>query len=109
MNPELKKNLLNADTYKRLAFMVIFAIVYGIVELVIYAVAIAQFFILLFKGELNVELKTFGGAMATYLYDITRFLVFDTEHLPFPFEPWKYSTPAQETPSKEPNDDDMSA
>lgn len=101
MNPETKNNLLNADTYKRLAFMVIFILIFGIVELVIYAIALGQIIHLLFRGTHQEEVKAIGTSVSSYTYDIVKFLTFDTEHLPFPFEPWKYSKKEDEPKNKE--------
>ena len=104
MTPETKTNLLNVETYKRLAFMVIFVIIFAIVELVVYAVAIAQFFVLLFTGTYHAELKAVAKSVSLYLFDIVKFITFDSEHLPFPFEPWSYSEVKEEVKEEEKTD-----
>lgn len=104
MSEEMKNNLLNIKTYQRLALMLIFVVIYGIVELIIYAIAIFQWGVLLFTGKLYANLKEFGAAIAAYLYDIVKFLTFETEHLPFPFESWHYNEPKEER--EEPKNED---
>ncbi len=102
MNPQLKEHLLNIKTWQRFALMLIFVLIYGIVELIVYAVAIFQFGVLLFTGALHENLKSFGSAISAYLYDIVKFLTFESEHLPFPFESWHYSEEtSQQAPKKE--------
>ena len=60
MDPELKTNLLNFETYKRFALMLIFVLIYSIVELIIYATAIFQILHLLITGKMHTELKRFA-------------------------------------------------
>jgi hypothetical protein len=104
MNEDLKKHLLNIETFQRLALMVLFVLIFTVVKLVIYAVAIFQLLHLLFTGSTHDELKTFGSSLSIFTFDITKFLTFDTEELPFPFKPW----PSQEEAHKKPVHQDES-
>ena len=88
MNEDIKKNLLNIEAFQRLALMVLFILVFAVVELVIYAIALFQIIYLLFTGDIHEELKRFATALSTYVFDITKFLTFSSEVLPFPFQPW---------------------
>jgi hypothetical protein len=45
-----------------------------------------QFFSVLFTAETNKPLVTFGQSLATYTYQIVRYLTFNTEQRPFPFD-----------------------
>jgi len=88
MNEDLKKNLLNLEAFQRFAFMVLFSLVFLVVKLVVFAIAIFQLLHLLFTGNLHEELKTFAYSISIYVYDITKYLTFDSEELPFPFKAW---------------------
>ncbi len=109
MNDDLKQNLLNLSAYKRLGVMVVFVLIFSIVELIIYAVALFQILFLLFTGSTHTELKKFAQAISAYLFDIVKFLTFDTEQMPFPFESWNYDqsgSPKKEEPKSETKKDD---
>jgi hypothetical protein len=49
------------------------------------AVVVLGFLWLLFTGEVNRELRQVGQALATYLFQITRYLTLNTDDKPFPF------------------------
>jgi len=102
MNEELKKNLLNIEVFQRFAFMVLFSLIFLVVKLVVFAVAIFQLLHLLFTGKLHEELKSFAYSISIYVYDITKYLTFDSEELPFPFKAWPVKDKEEET--KEPKD-----
>lgn len=85
MNEKTKVTLTNLDTWKRGLFMVVFAMISGVAKLIVTLVAIFQFVTLLFKGQTNKTMIPFGQNLSTYLYQITLFLTFKTDHMPFPF------------------------
>jgi len=74
--------------WKRALFMVLFAIIYSIVEIVIVLVAVFQFFCVLITGERNRQVLDFGQDLCAYVYEILRFETFNSERLPFPFAEW---------------------
>ncbi len=82
----LEKNLKAKPTWMRLIFMVVFYLIAGLASMVASAVVILGFFWVLFTGEANAHLKRFGAGLATYISDIVRFLTYNTETKPFPFE-----------------------
>lgn len=88
MNEDLKKNLLNIEAFQRFAFMLLFVLVFMVVKLVVFAIAVFQLLHLLFTGSLHHELKNFAYSISIYVYDITKYLTFDSEELPFPFKAW---------------------
>lgn len=116
MNEDLKKNLLNIDAFQRLALMVLFVLIFTVVKLVVYAVAIFQLLHLLITGDTHQELKNFGKSLSIFVFDITKYLTFDTEDLPFPFQAWPTQDqetaqkPAKkDTPSADADEDEMHA
>lgn len=85
MNEKTKATLTNVDTWKRGLFMVVFAIISGVAKLIVTLVAVFQFVTLLFKGQANAAVIPLGQNLSTYLYQITLFLTFKTDEMPFPF------------------------
>ena len=93
MNEKTKATLTNTDTWKRGLFMVVFSIISGVAKLIVTLVAIFQFVTLLFKGQINNAVIPLGQNLSTYLYQITLFLTFKTDEMPFPFLPFPDGTP----------------
>lgn len=98
---DLEDNIKSRSTWLRLLFMIVIAIIYGLSRFVVGAVVILQFFWVLFTGETNGRLTGFGQSLATYTYQMVRYLTFNTESRPFPFdEDWPVSTVAHDEPPK---------
>jgi hypothetical protein len=77
--------LTNLDSWKRGLFMIVFAMISGVAKLIVTLVAVFQFVTLLFKGQANAAVIPLGQNLSTYLYQITLFLTFKTDEMPFPF------------------------
>jgi len=91
---EVKENLKSRSTWLRLIFMILFAVLFWIAESVLLVVAVLQFLWKLFSADTNTRLTAFGENLGRYLYQIVRFLTFNTEEMPFPFEDWPGAAPA---------------
>jgi len=85
MNETTKATLTNWETWKRGLFMLVFTMISGVVKLIVTLVAVFQFITLLFKGQVNKAALPFGQNLSTYLYQITLFVTFKTDEMPFPF------------------------
>jgi hypothetical protein len=88
MNEALRSNLMNRETWLRLAYMFLFAIAFGVAELVTVFVVVVQFATKLFTGQVNQRLAEFGEGLSIYFRDIVRFMTFQSEKMPYPFAPW---------------------
>lgn len=73
-------------TWLRALFMLVFMGLYFVSRFVLFAVVLLQFFWLLFSGAVNEQLRALGQALAIYTYQIVRYLTFNTELRPFPFD-----------------------
>ena len=82
----VKENLQTRSTWLRLFFMFVVIFLYAVSRLVVSVVVLLQFFWVLFTGETNKPLETFGQSLATYTYQVIRYLTFNTEERPFPFD-----------------------
>lgn len=88
----------NKTIWIRGLYMLLFLLIHGLVKGVIVAVTVVQFILVAINKAPNEPLRKFGQGISTYLYDITQFLVFNTEHKPFPFDDWRNATPREESP-----------
>ena len=83
---EIVDNLRKPNSWIRLVFMIVFAVVlYLIIAAVILVIMIAQVLFTLLTGSQNTNLKDFSNALAEYTYQILKFLLYGIEDKPFPF------------------------
>ena len=91
----VKENLKRGSTWLRLFFMFVVVILYTVSRVVVSVVVLLQFFWVLLTGETNKPLENFGQSLATYTYQIIRYLTYNTEERPFPFDlDWPAGPPA---------------
>lgn len=95
----VKNNVKSRNTWLRLFYMLVFALIMAVAEFVLAVVVIVQFFTVLLSGERNEKLLGFGADLSLFVYDIWRYLNFVTEDQPFPFGEWRSA--AAEDPSAE--------
>lgn len=88
MNEDTRRNLTDTGIWKRILFMLLFALLYQLAELVLAAVAVIQVLFRLISGETNPRLRDLGHQVSRYVYAIWMYLTFNTEHRPFPFSDW---------------------
>ncbi len=82
----IEKNLKSKPTWLRFLFMVFFMIAFNVAAMVGLLVVVTGFVIVLFTGEPNDKLRKAGQVIATFLSDIVRYLTYNTETKPFPFD-----------------------
>ena len=91
---QLEQNLKRRSTWLRLLFMGVFVALYMITRIVFGAVVVFQFLWVLFTAETNKQLTELGQSLATYTYQIMRYLSFNSEDKPFPFSAeWPKGSP----------------
>ena len=98
MSDDLKENVMDTNIWLRLVFMLLFGVIFGATRLILVTVVAIQFLWVLFSGKRNQQLLSFANQLATFIYQIYRYLSFNTETRPFPFG---------EFPSDEPLIDDI--
>jgi len=81
----IEENIKSRSTWLRLLFMVVFYVLATLTSAVLSVVVVLGFFWVLFTGEKNSQLQQAGQVIAAYLYEIIRYLTFNTEDKPFPF------------------------
>lgn len=91
----IKEHLRSRSTWTRLFFMLVVCLLYAVARVVIIAVVALQFFWVLLTGATNGKLERLGQALATYTYQVIRYLTYNTEERPFPFDAdWPKEPPA---------------
>ncbi len=88
MQEQINENFKKISSWKRIFFMAIFAVIIGLVRILLWAVIFLQIASMLLTGTINVNILNFGQALSSYLYNILLFLTFNSEILPFPFSEW---------------------
>jgi hypothetical protein len=81
----IEENIRSRSTWLRLLFMIAFYAIGTVTTAVLSVVVVLGFLWVLFTGEKNDQLQQAGQVIAGYLYDIVRYLTFNTEDKPFPF------------------------
>lgn len=85
---DLKRHVKDKDTWLRFIYLVVFGVAFYLSILLTFATSIFQFLTKLFSGSSFTGLSEFGGNLATYQSDVTRFLTFASDEKPFPFAPF---------------------
>ncbi len=88
MSTELKAHLRSGDTWKRGLFILLFALLYGIAEVVLWAIILFQFGSQLITGRTNRKLYEFCRGLNAYFYQILQFITYRSELKPYPFSEW---------------------
>ena len=88
MQQEINDNLKKISTWKRIFFMLVFAVIVGLVRILLWAVIFLQVASALLTGEPNKNILDFGRTLSVYLYHIILFLTYNKDSLPFPFSDW---------------------
>ena len=88
MNDEKQLSQPTAGLGERLIYMLLFIICYNIAEIVVAAVVIFQFLHLLIIRDRNENLLRFGAELSRYIYQVLRFLNFNSNEKPFPVGNW---------------------
>ncbi|MBL6929292.1 MAG: DUF4389 domain-containing protein [Rhodospirillales bacterium] len=87
----------NTDTWLRLVFMLLFAVVFQITKWVVFLIAAVQFVFKALTGETQPRIRALGKSLAAYLREMTEFLTFVTEQKPYPWADWP-SKPEEKAP-----------
>jgi hypothetical protein len=71
--------------WKRAAFMLFFLFCFAIAEMILWVVAVAQFFWILFKVSPHPTFSRFSASLAAWVSETVRYLGAATSRKPFPF------------------------
>lgn len=102
METQTKANLGNKGTWLRLIYMILFAVIFNVSELVAAVVVVIQFLFKLLTGKANEQLQNFGQNLAVYFQQMVGFLTYHTEDMPYPFGPWPGAAAKSNPPAAAP-------
>jgi hypothetical protein len=88
MDPHLKENVTMQTTWIRGLYILLFAIIYSIAEIVVVAVVVFQFLSTLFMGQNNQQLLRLGRSLSDFIRQVLLFVTYNSDEKPFPFGPW---------------------
>ncbi|MDH5785810.1 MAG: DUF4389 domain-containing protein [Chromatiales bacterium] len=80
----------------RALYMLLFVLLYSVAEFVMVAVVLVQFGYRAINDASHPRLLSLGASISRYIYQVLRYLSFNTEIMPYPFSEW---------PEGEPSDD----
>lgn len=83
-----QKTLERESIVLRILWMVLFALVWQLAELVLAGVVLLQLGYRIIYSAPNAGLLSFGDSLSQYLAQIGRFGTFNSEEKPWPFQDW---------------------
>lgn len=88
-NNNLSSKLLNPAHWLRLLLMLLmYTILFTVVQLMVSITLVVQWILVLFKGAPNLRLKSFTAGLNRYAWEILEYLNFNSERCPFPLSDW---------------------
>ncbi len=82
----IEENVKSRATWLRLVFMVVFYVLGSVASFVVSVVIVLGFLWRLFTAETNQQLQRAGQSIASYIYQIIRYLTFNSDEKPYPFD-----------------------
>jgi hypothetical protein len=84
----LKEKVLMKDKWIRAVFIVFFIIIFELVKIIGFTVAVVQFVFVLITDSANQRLLQFSQKLGLYAAQIIHYISYNTEEKPFPFNDW---------------------
>ncbi len=81
----MEENLKSKPTWMRALFFLLYYILLSLASMVGTVVVVLGFLWVLFTGEVNASLRQVGQGIAAYMYEVIRYLTYNTDDRPFPF------------------------
>jgi hypothetical protein len=85
---DVKKSLSSDAFWLKTLFIVLFSIVYRILDIVVLLLVIVQWGFNLTTGSVNPALNDFSDGLARYIAQIVRYVTGNNDTKPFPFTDW---------------------
>lgn len=93
MNNDSKARITDPDLWIRLLYMILFAALTWLSRLVLCVIGLLQFLVVLISGAENRSLRDFSASLAEWTLRAFRFICFNSEQKPFPFDEWPEPDP----------------
>lgn len=88
MAADMRSPSVRHNPLKRLVFIVLYALVFNVVELVLSVIVLIQYGTTVVRARPLNRLLTFSEALAAYVQQIVRFFTYLSDEVPWPFAPW---------------------
>ena len=88
MDEDIKNNLKDRNSWVRGLYVVLFIVFYNIAEIVLMAIVIFQFGHKVITGAVNDKVLAMSKGLSRYIYDVFRYITYESEEKPFPFSDW---------------------
>ncbi len=95
---EMKQSIESDAFWVRTLFIIMFSIIYRILDVVVLFMVVVQWGFTLVTGQVNPALNQFSDGLANYIAQIVRYITSGTEAKPFPFTDWP--TPKRDMPTE---------
>jgi len=82
-NP-IEENIKSGTTWLRCLFILISCVLASVALFAGSVIVALGFFHVLFTGEVNTQIREAGQSVAAYIYNIARYMTFNTDVRPFP-------------------------
>ena len=90
---ETSQNFSDKSTWKRAAYMLLFAVLYQVSEIIIFVIVFIQFLLTVITGNRNDQLSKLSYQLGKYVRQIVDFLSYNSEEKPYPFSDWPSEKP----------------
>ena len=88
MSNNVKKSLLNLETWIRIGYIAFFLLLLSIASSVAFFLVLLQAASVLLTGRDNEKLREFGQGLGQWGFQSLLFATYNTEQRPFPFSDW---------------------
>jgi hypothetical protein len=85
---DIKKSLESDAFWLKTLFIILFSIIYRILDVVVLLLVIVQWGFNLTTGQTNPALSEFSDGLARYIAQIVRYITANNNTKPFPFTDW---------------------
>ena len=85
---DIKKSLESDAFWLKTLFIILFSIIYRILDVVVLLLVIVQWGFNLTTGQTNPALSGFSDGLARYIAQIVRYITANNNTKPFPFTDW---------------------
>ena len=85
---DYKQNVKSDAFWLRTLFMVLFFLVYRVIDVVLLLLTVVQWGFRLVTGEPNPALRQFGDSLGVYTQQIIHYLTGVSDEKPYPFMDW---------------------
>lgn len=88
MNSEKNVEPRPENPWQRLLYIILFALIFNITELIIFIVVLIQWITMLTTGKVHERLQLLGRNLGAYVQQIIEFMTYGTDRIPYPFSAW---------------------